>query len=110
MSYSCGTMTILNGAAVSSSVAARPHFNHAKAIMIAAPAALTQANATVQSSHDNETTWNNHQSAGADITIAQGDTATITVLGPTHFRVNTTGGNETGAKIFTVRAVEGSLF
>ena len=108
MSYACGTILIdvTSDDQNSTAIAEDPHFRRAQAIIIAAPATLTQANVTVQSSHDGGTTYNNHQSGGADITIAQGDTATITTLGPTHFRVRATAGAEGDDRTFTIRAVE----
>ncbi len=107
MSYGCGTILIDISAddQNSTAIAEDPHFKRAQAIMISAPATLTQANVTVQSSHDG-TNYNNHLSGGSDITIAQGDTATITTLGPTHFRVRATAGAEGADRTFTIRAVE----
>ncbi len=107
MSYAIGTMVIDNSGTVSSVIAADPHFQRAQSIMIAAPAAVT-GTITVQSSYDGGSTYNNHQSGSADITVPQGDTATITVLGPTHFRVKS-GSSESGDRTFTCRATERDL-
>lgn len=107
MSYAIGTMVILNNGTESSVLAADPHYQRAQSIMIAAPAAVT-GTITVQSSHDGGSTYNNHQSGGSDITIAQGDTATVTVLGPTHFRVKS-GSSEGAERTFICRATERDL-
>ncbi len=107
MSYSIGTMVISNNQSDSTAIAADPHFQRAQSIMIAAPAAVS-GTITVQSSHDGGSTYNNHQSGGGDVTIPQGDTATITVLGPTHFRVQS-GQSEGDERTFICRATERDL-
>ncbi len=106
MSYACGTILIdvTEDNQNSTSIAEDPHFKRAQAIMISAPSSLDQTNVTVQS-YDG-TNWNNHQSGGSDITIEASDTATITTLGPTHFRVRATVGAENNDRTFTIRAVE----
>lgn len=106
MSYGCGTILIdiTEDNQNSTSIAEDPYFKQAQALMIAAPDTLTQTNVTVQSFDG--TNWNNHQSDGSDITIAASDTATITTLGPTHFRVRATAGAEMADRTFTIRAVE----
>ena len=106
MSYDCGTITISSGVATSAALPADPHYKRAAGLLVAAPATLTQANATVQVSHDGGTTYNNLQSGGSDITLAQGDSAMITQLGFTHLRLNTTAGNEGADRAFTIRGIE----
>ncbi len=107
MSYAIGTMVITGTETESTAIAADPHYQRAQSIMIAAPAAVT-GTITVQSSHDGGSTYNNHQSGGSDVTIPQGDTVTITVLGPTHFRVKS-GSSEGSGRTFTCRATERDL-
>lgn len=101
--YDCGTISIANGGTTSGVLAANPHYQNAKGLVIWGSAALT-GTVTVQVSYDG-TTYAALQSSGADVTITAADATPITFQGWTHLRL-VSGSAEGAQRDFIVRAVE----
>jgi len=97
--YDAGTLTIANAAAVSGTLAANPHFTHAKRLTFYLPATLTQAALKVQVSDDGGTTFFNLlDEQGNGVTGAASDAVTVPMGGWDACRVGTVGGGNEGAE------------
>ena len=102
--YDLPDLVIASSGTDSSAVAADPHYQRARAIIIQAPATLT-GTITVQVSLDGGTTYADLQSGGADVTIAAASVAVIDFQGWTHLRVKS-GSAEGAERTFIAKAVE----
>ena len=93
-----GSLTISSGGTASSALTA--YLSDAKAITLTAPASVT-GTITVQISVDGGTTYVDLTSGGSDVTIAAGNSVTITDPAFNALRVNS-GSTETDTRTFTV--------